>query len=191
MLITGSSFSLTPHAHAGATTAIAPAAQPAAKHDFSFHDFLDIINPLQHLPIVGTIYRAITGDQIKTPEKIVGDTIYGGPLGALSAVADAIYQQSTGKSFGDTVMGWFTGHHSTAAVAQNSNPAESPKTPTVSATGDAVIAAPQIPAPAQSDIAALTASLNRSGADTETAQRALYAYRRSFTTASPSAFATY
>ena len=183
MLTTGSSFTLTPPAH-GAANAAVP--QPAAKHDFSFHDFLDIINPLQHLPVVGTIYRAITGDQIKTPEKIAGDAIYGGPLGALSAVADAIYQQSTGKSFGDTVLGWFTGHHS-AAAAQNSNPAAPAKTQTTST--DAATAAPQLPA--TPDIAALTASLNRNGADSEIAQRALYAYRRSFATAAPSAFATY
>jgi hypothetical protein len=188
MLTTGSSFTLTPSAHAAANAAIAPAAQPAAKHDFSFHDFLDIINPLQHLPVVGTIYRAITGDQIKTPEKIAGDAIYGGPLGALSSVADAIYQQSTGKSFGDTVLGWFTGRHA-AAVAQNSNPASPAKTQTAFTGADGSAVAPQIPA--TPDIAALTASLNRNGADTEMAQRALYAYRRSFATATPSAFATY
>ncbi|HEX4294412.1 MAG TPA: hypothetical protein VHZ29_09775 [Rhizomicrobium sp.] len=178
--MTGSSFSLTPHAAANA--AVAPA--PAAKHDFSFHDFLDIINPLQHLPVVGTIYRAITGDEIKTPEKIAGDTIYGGPLGALSAVADAIYQQSTGKSFGDTVLGWFTGHHGATAVARNPNPAAPAKTQAASAD-----AAPHTAV--TPDIAALTASLNRNGADTEIAQRALYAYRRSFATAAPSAFVTY
>jgi hypothetical protein len=140
---------------------------------------------LQHFPVVGTLYRAITHDTIKTPEKIAGDTIYGGPLGALSAVADAIYQQSTGKSFGDTVLGWFTGHHGAAAVARNANPAASPKAQTAFTT-EAGTAAPQTP-----DIAALTASLNRNGADTEIAQRALYAYRRGFATATPSAFATY
>jgi hypothetical protein len=183
MLMTGSSFSLTPHA--AANTAVAP--QPAAKHDFSFHDFLDIINPLQHLPVVGTIYRAITGDEIKTPEKIAGDTIYGGPLGALSAVADAIYQQSTGKSFGDTVLGWFTGHHGAAAVAQNTNPTVPAKAQIAAEIPDAGT----VEMPATPDIAALTASLNRNGADTEIAQRALYAYRRSFTAATPSAFATY
>src|SRR3546814_15608721 len=32
------------------------------KAGFSFGDFLDIINPIQHIPIVPTIYRAITGD---------------------------------------------------------------------------------------------------------------------------------
>jgi len=184
MLITGSSFSLTPHAAVNA--AVAPAAQPAAKHDFSFHDFLDIINPLQHLPVVGTIYRAITGDQIKTPEKIAGDAIYGGALGALSSVADAIYQQSTGRSFGDTILGWFTGHHA-AAVAQNTDSAAPVKTQTASTASDTGAAAAQISA--TPDVTALTTSFNRNGIDTETAQRALYAYRRGFATATP--FATY
>ncbi|HEY4164992.1 MAG TPA: hypothetical protein VGM59_18140, partial [Dongiaceae bacterium] len=31
---------------------------------FGWDDFLDVINPLQHIPIVSQIYRAITGDQI-------------------------------------------------------------------------------------------------------------------------------
>ena len=28
-----------------------------AQKGFEFHDLLDIVNPLQHLPIVGPIYR--------------------------------------------------------------------------------------------------------------------------------------
>ncbi|MDP6473864.1 MAG: hypothetical protein QF894_03030 [Alphaproteobacteria bacterium] len=31
---------------------------------FGFDDFLDLINPLQHIPIISTIYREITGDTI-------------------------------------------------------------------------------------------------------------------------------
>ena len=30
---------------------------------FSFHDVLDAINPLQHIPLVGSIYRAVTHDE--------------------------------------------------------------------------------------------------------------------------------
>ena len=39
-------------------------AQPAADHSISFHDILSALNPLQYLPVIGTIYRAVTGDQI-------------------------------------------------------------------------------------------------------------------------------
>ena len=34
------------------------------QQNFSFWDFLDIINPLQHIPIVSNIYRSLTGDEI-------------------------------------------------------------------------------------------------------------------------------
>ena len=70
---------------------------------FGFGDFLDIINPLQHIPLVSTIYRHLTGDKIGTPEKIAGDTLYGGLTGFLSSVGDAIFKEVTGKSVGDTV----------------------------------------------------------------------------------------
>ena len=52
----------------GIETVTVNAARPAQSHfwagnGFSFHDLLDTINPLQHLPVVSTIYRAITGDR--------------------------------------------------------------------------------------------------------------------------------
>jgi hypothetical protein len=165
-MYTGSSFTLTTHAAAAA----AAAASKPAKHDFTFGDFLSLINPLQHLPVVSTLYRAISGDTIKAPEKIMGDTLYGGPLSGLSAIADTIYQQQTGKSFGDTVLGWLGfGHHDTAPtdVAKTSDPAP------VQATLASV--------PADTNVIALKASLDHSGVAPEIAQRALYAYRRSFT----------
>ncbi len=33
--------------------------------DFTFDDFIDIINPLQHIPILSTVYREMTGDEIQ------------------------------------------------------------------------------------------------------------------------------
>src|ERR1700749_1444367 len=87
------------------------AAPPASGSGFSFHDFLSIINPLQHLPVIGTIYRAITGDTIGTPEKIAGDTLYGGLWGAVASIADTAFQALTGKDVGDTMLALFTGSH--------------------------------------------------------------------------------
>ena len=55
--------------------------------DLSFHNLLGIVNPLQHLPVIGTLYRAITGDKIGTPEKIAGDALYGGVWGAAARAA--------------------------------------------------------------------------------------------------------
>jgi hypothetical protein len=158
---------------------------PASSVDdsgFSFHDLLSIVNPLQHLPVIGTLYRAITGDTIKTPEKIAGDALYGGLWGAVASVADAAFQAVTGKDVGDTVLALFTGDHASASigVAANTPPA------TAAAASPAPLSAP-VPAPAPAaanndpNIAALTASLASKGVDSETAQRAIFAYQKSMT----------
>src|SRR3546814_5076837 len=81
-------------------------AQPGlfGKEGFSFGDFLDIINPLQHIPIVSTIYRAITGDTIQPGSRIAGDTLFGGPIGLVGGVIDAMVQESTGKDIGQQAL---------------------------------------------------------------------------------------
>jgi hypothetical protein len=171
MYTTGSSFTLTPKTHdAVAGGAVPPqTTAPAAKHHFTFGDFIDIINPLQHLPVIGTVYRALTGDKIDTPEKLVGDTLYGGPLGLASSLADLAFEKTTGKNFGDTVLGLFTGHRDAKPTAVAQARTSAPAVPAQVAS-----------APAVAQEQALTASLQRNGTDPETAQRALFAYRRAF-----------
>ena len=53
--------------------------------DVPFKDVLRALNPLQHIPVVGTIYRAATGDDIPAPLRILGAGIFGGPIGILGA----------------------------------------------------------------------------------------------------------
>ena len=119
--------------HAVNPTAAGPAPTAAtASPDgggISFDDLVDIVNPLQHLPVISTLYRAITGDQIKTFPKIAGDTLYGGIMGFAGSMADTIFQKITGKSFGDTVL---------AGVEDLFSPASSgaPPTALASATGE-------------------------------------------------------
>jgi len=84
---------------------------------FTFGDFLDIINPLQHLPIVGTIYRAMTGDEISAGARVAGGTLFGGPIGAAVATANAILDETTGKDAGEYVMALFTGEDGDASAA--------------------------------------------------------------------------
>jgi len=97
-----------------------PQAKPATTDDgLGFDDLLDAINPLQHLPIVGTIYRAITGDEISAPAKIAGDTLFGGIYGFLGALGSVAYEGITGESLEKTVLSLFEGTPSPApAVAQ-------------------------------------------------------------------------
>lgn len=77
----------------------------------SFGDFLDMINPLQHIPVVSSVYRAITGDSIHPVSRIAGDILYGGAFGAatavmsgISAIGDSVMEAETGKDVTGTVM---------------------------------------------------------------------------------------
>lgn len=78
----------------------------AGDSELSFGDLLDVVNPLQHLPIVGTIYRALTGDTISETARIAGGALYGGPFGFLGAVANMVVERETGKDIGDTALAW-------------------------------------------------------------------------------------
>lgn len=74
------------------------------EQSFSFSDFLSVINPLQHIPVVGTIYRAITGDTIKPAQKVIGGLLFGGPVGLIGAAFNAIVEQATGKDVGQQAL---------------------------------------------------------------------------------------
>ena len=76
---------------------------------FSFWDFLDVINPLQHIPVVNTIYREMTGDEIKPASKMIGGAILGGPIGLGVAMVDTVIEDSTGKDMGGHAMALFQG----------------------------------------------------------------------------------
>ena len=77
------------------------------KDGFSFDDVLDILNPLQHIPIVGTVYRAVTGDEIAAGPRMVGGALFGGPIGAALATANAVLEESSGKDAGEHILALF------------------------------------------------------------------------------------
>ena len=54
---------------------------------FTFLDFLDIINPLQHIPIIGTLFL--------------------GPFGTVASLANVIIDDATGKDMGEHVLAFF------------------------------------------------------------------------------------
>jgi hypothetical protein len=68
-----------------------------ASAELSFWDLLDVVNPLQHIPIVNHIYRAITGDTIRPPAQIIGSTLFGGPLGFAVATATTVIDEANGE----------------------------------------------------------------------------------------------
>jgi hypothetical protein len=65
---------------------------------FTFADLIDLINPLQHLPIIGTIYRAITGNEISPGARLAGGMLFGGPIGLASAVIAQSIEETTPAS---------------------------------------------------------------------------------------------
>jgi hypothetical protein len=87
-----------------ATEQVTVKAAPENNNELSFWDFLDLINPLQHIPVVNTIYRHMTGDTIKTPVQLIGATVLGGPIGFATAMVDSLIEESTGTDIGGHAM---------------------------------------------------------------------------------------
>jgi hypothetical protein len=73
------------------------------EHHISFHDVLSALNPLQYLPVIGTIYRAVTGDQIPDAVRRIGSIIVsglmGGPVGVAISVGMMGVEKITGIDF--------------------------------------------------------------------------------------------
>jgi len=107
----------------------------------TFTDVLDIINPLQHLPVVSTLYRALTGDEISPGSRLVGGAIFGGPTGIAAAIVNDAMVDHTGQDLGQTVLAAIlpddAGPATDTAVALAAGEAD------VTATEDAPATAPQ------------------------------------------------
>lgn len=88
----------------------------------SFAEFLDIINPLHHIPVVSTIYRAITGDEIGAGPRFIGGMLFGGPVGALAAGVTALFEEASGGDLGQhlaEMIDDFSGGDDAPATAAN------------------------------------------------------------------------
>jgi hypothetical protein len=117
----------------------------SANSGLSFGDILDAVNPLEHIPVLSSLYRAATGSQISAGARVVGDTLYGAllPGGAIagfaSSLADVAVKQVTGKDIGQYVVGAVTPSPSapaattpltpTAALPASTTPAQTPIAP--------------------------------------------------------------
>ena len=78
---------------------------------FGWDDFLDVINPLQHIPGIAQIYRAITGDEINGAANLIGAIPFG-PLGGvdlIGTVADLAVKDTTGADIGDNLQAMLFG----------------------------------------------------------------------------------
>ncbi len=71
-------------------------------------DLIDVINPLQHIPVVSSIYRAITGDEISPGARLVGGALFGGPMGLAGAYVSGVVEDATDTSIGEIVVAAFS-----------------------------------------------------------------------------------
>lgn len=93
---------------------------------FSFGDLLDVVNPLQHLPLVSDLYREVTGDEISPPARVVGSTLYGGAIGAAASLVNTVVEQATGDDIGGHVLAFLTGEEEAPAPVQTADARSAP-----------------------------------------------------------------
>ncbi|MBI3506229.1 MAG: hypothetical protein HY059_15435 [Proteobacteria bacterium] len=117
-------FEMRPNPLRPGDTEAAPVYVDLDAKPLSFSDALQAINPLQQLPVIGSIYRAVTGATIEPAARVVGGILFGGLGGGLSAVANAIVESLSGKDIGDRMI---------AMVAPDKNAPPAP--PALPATG--------------------------------------------------------
>ncbi|MGD9637621.1 MAG: hypothetical protein AB7U85_01010 [Alphaproteobacteria bacterium] len=75
---------------------------------FGFRDLIDIVNPLQHIPVISSVYRKVTGDEIGTVARIAGGGLYGGALGAFVGAAESALKTVSGKDMGEHAIAMAT-----------------------------------------------------------------------------------
>jgi hypothetical protein len=97
--------------------------------------------------VVNNLYRDATGDKIGVAARLVGGTLFGGPLGLIASAANCILEESTGRDAGGHVL----------ALLRDDDPATSG---TGTALASATDKAPALESPAQqSQVLAAAADL--------------------------------
>lgn len=105
----------------------------------TFGDFLDIINPLQHIPVISTIYRLVTGDTMSQGARMIGGILFGGMTGLLASGVVAAFEEATGRSVEGNIIAMFDGDEPAGETATAQVAAAAPAA--TAATAAAVTAA--------------------------------------------------
>ncbi|KAA0571258.1 hypothetical protein [Azospirillum sp. Sh1] len=70
----------------------------ADRMSVGFDDLLDVVNPLQQLPVVSSVYREATGESISIPARLAGGFLFGGLPGLIGSAAMVAFEEVTGDS---------------------------------------------------------------------------------------------
>lgn len=87
---------INPVAATAATTSQEAKAAEASPRGFRFRDLIDIVNPLHHIPVIGQLYRKVSGDVISPAFQVAGGALFGGPIGAAFAAAGVALRSVVG-----------------------------------------------------------------------------------------------
>lgn len=107
---------------------------PQNIEEITWSDVVDAVNPLHQLPVIGDVYRSITGEKISGMARVAGGFIFGGIAGGLVAALTAAYaeahdDQSPGEQVVSQLLGNTPDTEETAemAVADNEPSASQPE----------------------------------------------------------------
>jgi hypothetical protein len=82
---------------------------------FGGDDFADLVNPLQHIPLINIAYRAATGDKIYGAAALLD--LGFGPIAGAGTAFQLAYQSTTGESLEDKAVAAVFGPRGTDDVA--------------------------------------------------------------------------
>lgn len=102
---------------------------------FTFGDVIDMINPMQHIPIVSKYYREQTSDDASEGSRLVGGALFGGLLGGVTglvtSIANAAVRHETHQGVGEQLLaiaedsiedlGAFSAHNSESSEPMHFN----------------------------------------------------------------------
>lgn len=81
----------------------------ASDEGLSFDEVLNSLNPLHHVPIVSTIYQAVSGEKIGIGPRMIAATILGGPVGLIIAGIAAFIEEMSGGTIAEHAVALFEG----------------------------------------------------------------------------------
>lgn len=94
--------------------------------EVTFGEFLAALNPLHHIPVVGWIYRQVTGETIQPVFRVLGGLLTGGPIGAIASAVSALAEELIGGGDKAVAAAPAAGPTTTAAVQAGTAAARAP-----------------------------------------------------------------
>jgi len=129
-----------------------------------FEAVKDTLNPLQHIPVVGNLYRRMTGDEIDAVPRILGGTLFLGIGGFVSGLVNAVLQNETGKDMGSHALAMVFGEPEPSGPVMVAD--ATPVAPTPAAPAGPVATDPPLPQAAAPEPEAL-ATLSPAAGDSQ------------------------